>query len=123
MEARGPLGECVRAMAGAAALSDPRFAPVGPQEVDELVVDVSVLGPPRRVRSPDEVVVGRHGLVISRGTHRGVLLPQVAVDHGLDRDAFLSATCDKAGLPRGAWRDPGTTIEVFEAEVVEEARA
>jgi AmmeMemoRadiSam system protein A len=116
-EARAPLWDTVHDMATAAAARDPRFAPLGAGDVPGLTVDVSVLSPARRVRDPAEIEVGRHGLEIRRGPRRGLLLPQVATDHGLDRETFLAETCRKAGLPAGAWREPDTEIWIFEADV------
>jgi AmmeMemoRadiSam system protein A len=110
------LGRTVQEVAVSAALEDPRFAPVREEELADLVYEVSVLAPPRPA-SPGEVEVGRHGLQISGRGRRGVLLPQVASEHGWDAERFLSETCRKAGLPADAWRDPSTRIEVFEAEV------
>jgi AmmeMemoRadiSam system protein A len=115
-----PLYRVVSEMAVAAATQDPRFEPVALEELQRLTIEISVLTPRRRVSDPDEVVVGRHGVCIERGPNRGVLLPQVAVQEGWDRETFLDHTCLKAGLKPGCWRSPGTTIEVFEAEVFSE---
>ena len=122
LEARLPLAEHVRVMAGAAALRDPRFAPVEAEELSRIALSLSVLTPARRVHGPDDIRVGAHGLVVSHGACRGVLLPQVAVEHGWDAPTFLAQTCGKAGLPRDAWREVETAIEVFSAEVFDEAR-
>lgn len=107
----------VHAMAAAAATRDPRFVPVSAGDLDDLAIDISVLSPLRPVTGPEDIEIGRHGLEISRGARRGVLLPQVATEHGLDREAFLVETCRKAQLPPDAWRLPDTSIRVFEAEV------
>ena len=117
-----PVAEQVRQMAVAASTRDPRFPPLGPEELDAVDIEISVLTPPRPVADPSEVEVGRHGIVVTRGHRRGVLLPQVASDHGWDRETFLAHTCVKAGLPPDAWKDPETELEVFEAEVFGEAR-
>ena len=69
------------------------------------------------IHRPEEIEIGRHGLDVRRGGARGLLLPQVAVEHGLDRETFLAATCRKAGLPADAWHDADTEIRVFEADV------
>jgi AmmeMemoRadiSam system protein A len=116
-EAREPLWDVIHEMATAAAARDPRFAPLTAGDVAGLTVDVSVLAPARRIRDPAEIEVGRHGLEIRRGHRRGLLLPQVAADHGLDRETFVAETCRKAGLPAGAWREADTEIWIFEAEV------
>jgi len=112
-----PLWDTVHEMARAATTRDLRFAPLAARDLPELTVEVSVLAPARRIRGPAELELGRHGLEIRRGARRGLLLPQVAADHGLDRETFLAETCRKAGLPADAWREPETEIWVFEAEV------
>ncbi|MCB9591620.1 MAG: AmmeMemoRadiSam system protein A [Sandaracinaceae bacterium] len=114
MVARRPLATSVRDNAVAAALRDPRFAPVTAAELDGLEIGISVLTPTRRVGSPADVVVGKHGVLVTREGHRGVFLPEVAVDQGWDRETYLSAICQKAGLPVDAWRHPSTELAVFE---------
>ncbi|OGQ96464.1 MAG: hypothetical protein A2284_06070 [Deltaproteobacteria bacterium RIFOXYA12_FULL_61_11] len=116
-EARTPLIDTVRAMAVQAAFHDPRFEPLDEREFPSIELELSVLSPRRQVTSTEDIEVGRHGLWISRHGRGGVLLPQVAVEHGWNRLTFLQETCRKAGLPREAWKDPDTVIEVFEAEV------
>jgi len=116
-EPRASLWRTVSEMATAAATRDPRFRPLEPSDLEALVVEISVLSAARRVKGPADIEVGRHGLEIRRGWRRGLLLPQVATDHRLDREAFLGETCRKAGLPRDAWRQAGTEVHVFEAEV------
>jgi AmmeMemoRadiSam system protein A len=110
-----PLDETVREMAAVAALDDPRFDPVTEDELDKLQVEISVLSPMYEI-APDDVVVGRDGLVVSYGGHRGLLLPQVAVQWGWEREMFLAQTCLKAGLPPDQWRH-GARLEAFTAEV------
>ncbi len=115
-----PLGEVVRTVAVSAALEDPRFPAVEPDELPELRLEISVLGTPVPFdpSRPDggAHVVGR-GLLVRRGGALGVLLPQVAMEHGLDPAGFLSAACRKAGLGPQAWREPGTHVSTFEADV------
>ena len=115
-----PLLDVVARMAESAALSDPRFPSVVLEELQDLVIEISVLSPRVEI-DPQQVVVGLHGLYLSRGTTRGVLLPQVAVEYGWDRETFLDQTCRKAGLDAGSWRHPDTRIEVFTAEVFGES--
>lgn len=117
LEPSVPLADEVRAMAVAAATRDPRFAPLSSAELDGLHLDISALTVPHVIRGPDDVAVGKHGLIVERGARRGVLLPQVATGHGLDALRFVEATCEKAGLERDAWRDPETRLSAFEAEV------
>ena len=100
----------------AAATSDPRFAPVEPDEVRILDVEISVLSP-LQPAAVEQVELGRHGVCVSRGGRRALLLPQVAAEHGWDRDTFLAQACLKAGLAPDAWHDGATLLEVFTAEV------
>lgn len=117
IEGQFPLIETVARMAQAAALEDPRFPPVTEQELPGLSIEISVMSPLEEVTDVEEIEVGRHGLCISRGMNRGLLLPQVPGEWGWDREQFLSHTCQKASLPPDAWKDEGTTIECFSAEV------
>jgi AmmeMemoRadiSam system protein A len=112
------LVEQIARCAADAASEDPRFPPVSAHELAELSIEVSVLSPLEPVDPRDEtaIVVGRHGLVIERGRHRGLLLPQVAVEWGWTREQFLWHTCVKAGLPGDAWQR-GSILYRFEAEV------
>jgi AmmeMemoRadiSam system protein A len=110
-----PLFRVVQECAVAAATEDPRFPPVSAKELAELRVEISVLTPLFPIR-PEEVEVGRHGLLVSQGRTRGLLLPQVPVEQGWDRETFLDQTCGKAGLPPSAWRH-GATLQGFTAEV------
>lgn len=114
------LCQTVAETARAAAFEDTRFSPVSFEEGRELAVSLSILSLLKEVR-PEEVEVGVHGLVISQGGRRGLLLPQVPVEHGWDRVTFLEQTCRKAGLPSDAWQK-GATIEAFTAEVFGDQR-
>ncbi len=116
------LVQTVAQMAQAAALKDPRFTPITPAEVDAVEIEISVMSPLQPVDGIDGIVVGRDGLVITRGMRRGLLLPQVAGEWGWNREEFLSHTCMKAGLPEDAWRSDNVTIERFEAEVFSESQ-
>lgn len=110
-----PLYRAVAETARAAAFQDSRFLPVTREEAFKLEVSLSVLSLLFQIH-PETVEVGRHGLIVSRGTLRGLLLPQVPLEHGWDRETFLEQTCRKAGLPLDAWRK-AATIEAFTAEV------
>jgi len=110
------LARTVAEMAVAAAFEDPRFPPLLPEEIADLDLHVSALGPRRPLPDPSLLRVGEHGLAVRKGWHRGVLLPVVAVEHGWDAPTFLKHACLKAGLPPDAWLDPATTLEVFDAE-------
>jgi AmmeMemoRadiSam system protein A len=106
--------------AAAAALEDPRFPPVRSAELPQLEVEISVLSPCQPIAASD-IQVGVHGLMITQGQARGVLLPQVPVEHHWSREQFLEETCRKAGLPPDAWKR-GARIEAFTAEVFGEDR-
>ena len=114
--AREPLWECVRNMAVAAATDDPRFPPVALGELPGLHIEISALTPMTPIK-PEQVVVGRHGLMIVKGFNRGLLLPQVPVEQGWDREEFLRGLCHKAWLPSNAWKDKDAQLSGFEAEV------
>jgi AmmeMemoRadiSam system protein A len=114
-----PLDRAVAETARAAAFEDLRFLPVTKEEALRLEVSLSVLSRLFPIH-PEAVEVGRHGLLISEGARRGLLLPQGPVEHGWDRETFLEQTCRKAGLPLDAWRK-AATIEAFTAEVFADA--
>ena len=120
MESEKPLWETVAMMARAAAFEDPRFPPVVEEELPDLSVEISVLTPFERLEDPSSLEVGKHGLMIEKGFHRGVLLPQVAVDQHWDASEFLANVCLKASLPTNAWKDPDTRLFVFSALILEE---
>jgi AmmeMemoRadiSam system protein A len=107
--------QAVAETARAAAFEDTRFRPVTREEAPHLEIELSILSPPQ-VIAPEAVELGRHGLLISMAGHRGLLLPQVPVEHNWDRVTFLEQTCRKAGLPVDAWK-MGALIEAFTAEV------
>ncbi len=117
-----PLGEVIARCAVSAASEDPRFPPLTLAELAAANIEISVLGPIESVKDVSEIEVGRHGLIVSEGYCRGLLLPQVASEHGWDRSTFLAHTCLKAGLRRDAWTT-GAQIFRFEAEVFAEQRA
>ncbi len=112
-----PLGEVVADMALAAAFQDPRFRPLTADELKDLEIEISVLTPFKRIGSVEEIQVGKHGILMRNGGASGLLLPQVATDYGWDRTAFLEHTCQKAGLPKDAWKDKSTEIYIFSADV------
>lgn len=114
-----PLYITVRDMAVAACSRDPRFIPVEPEELNCITIEISVLTPLKEITDVSEIEVGRHGLYITKGRCRGVLLPQVAVEHGFDREKFLEETCLKAGLETCDWKEDAR-IFVFEAEIIKE---
>jgi AmmeMemoRadiSam system protein B/AmmeMemoRadiSam system protein A len=116
-----PLYRTVRDMAVAAASQDPRFSPVTPGELKDVDIEISVLSKPIRVKDASEIQLGKHGVIVSDGTHQGVFLPQVADETGWSKEEFLSQLCSqKAGLPPDAWRSPSVALYVFTADVFSE---
>lgn len=111
-----PLAKAVSNMAVAAATGDPRFPPVSGAELGDLTYEITVLSPLERIADPAEIKVGTHGLYIRKGGHAGLLLPQVAVEYGWNREEFLEHTCEKAGLPRDAWKE-GAEIYIYSGEI------
>lgn len=114
----GPLYKTVAAMARAAAFEDPRFPPLEAEEFPEIQEEISIMGPITPCPDLEAITIGRHGLVAVGHGRRGLLLPQVPVEKGWDRETFLAQTCRKAGLPADAWKKPGTQIYWFEAVVI-----
>jgi AmmeMemoRadiSam system protein A len=119
IEARGPLVDAVVDNAINASTQDYRFAdrPVTAKEMPEITIEISVMSPLQRVNGPSEIVLGKHGVVLTRGMRRSVFLPQVATETGWTLEMFLSRLSAKAGLSPDAWKQDGTRFEVFTAEV------
>lgn len=116
-----PLIETVREAAKSSAFNDPRFPALTARELDDIKIEISVLSPLRRIENSEEIQVGVHGIMLKNSFYSGLLLPQVAIDYGWDRETFLTHTCYKAGLPGDCWRSKDTEIEVFSAIVFSEA--
>ncbi len=119
-----PVGQLYRAVAETArgaAFEDPRFPPLTREELPELRLSLSILSPLKPIR-PEEVEIGRHGLLVRWGGRRGLLLPQVPVEHKWDRITFMEQTCLKAGLSPHAWKS-GAELEAFTAEVFADEEA
>ena len=114
-----PLYKTVIECSISAATQDPRFPSVQIDELPEIEIEISVLSPVEEVKILEDIKVGTHGLAISQKGKRGLLLPQVPVEYGWDRERFLEETCRKAGLPANAWRE-GAKIEYFTAVVFAE---
>ena len=119
IEGRDTIRESIIHCAESAAFHDPRFSSLQPGEIGDLQIEISVLSELAPI-SPDGIEVGKHGLFVDSGSHRGLLLPQVAVEHGLSREQFLEETCRKAALPRDAWRHEGTRLFGFTCEIFQE---
>jgi uncharacterized protein len=114
-----PLATNVIECAAAAATEDPRFDPLGTTDLDRVTIEISALDPPFRIEDPSRLILGTHGLMVTMGRRRGLLLPQVAVGQGWNIDTFLEETCLKAGLPPDAWTR-GAMVEAFSAQVFSE---
>ena len=117
IQAIKPLHITIREMAKSAALNDPRFPPVAPDELDDLELEISVLTPLKRIKDINEIEVGRHGIYMKSGYYSGLLLPQVATDYGWDRQTFLEQTCHKAGMGGDCWKNKQTEIYIFSADI------
>ncbi len=111
-----PLRTVIPQLTLSAALDDPRFAPVHRGDTS-LTIEVSVLTPTKRIASPDAMIVNEHGGLIENGHHRGLLLPKVAGEHGMNREQFLAALAKKAGLPPDIYAKPDTLLRIFRAQV------
>lgn len=120
VEGYKPLYEAIPEMSEAAATRDPRFDPVKEDEIEEINLEISLLSPLEKIESPEQVEVGKHGLVIKKGLNKGLLLPQVATENKWDSKTFLEHTCLKANLQPDSWKDEEIEIFVFSAEVFSE---
>jgi AmmeMemoRadiSam system protein A len=117
-----PLWEAVSDLAIEASAHDPRFPPVRPREIEELDIEISVLEPLERIKGPDDIEIGTHGLLIRSAGRSGLLLPQVAAEFAWNPSRFLEQTCWKAGLPLDEWRSRSAEIYRFGAEVFGEKK-
>ncbi len=114
-----PLYRTVMECAVSSATEDPRFPPIEESELEDIEIEISVLTPLEEVKDISSILVGKHGLMVRKGTKRGLLLPQVPVEYGWDLPAFLSHTCVKAGLLEDEWKK-GVEIYSFEAQIIDE---
>ncbi len=109
-----PLGEAIKQMAIAVAVEDPRFSPLTTAELDKVKIEISILSPLRQVDLPDQIELGKHGVLVKQGLRSGVFLPQVAKETGWDLATFMSRLCaDKAGLTPDAWQKGEVEIYIF----------
>ena len=115
-----PLFETLQDAARQAAIGDPRFPKLTKKEFEEIELEISILSEPFPMKSYDEIVVGKHGLILTESGRRGLLLPQVPIEHNMGRDEYLSALCQKAGFHRNLWREKLLNIEMFTADVFSE---
>ena len=123
-----PLEDAITDVAKSAATRDPRFPRVKLAEMDNIIIDVTILTPPKKLSYTSvedligKVVIGRDGLIARRGHFLGLLLPQVPIEWNWDVEEFLSHTCYKAGLPPDAWRDGDVEFKAFSGHVFGELR-
>lgn len=130
IEPKFPLYDVIHKVSISSAIEDPRFPSVDLSEMDNIVIELSILTPPKliEVETPEEyltkIKIGRDGLIAEKGMRRGLLLPQVPVDHGRnwDVETFLSHTCQKAWLPTDSWKEKSTKIYSFQAILFEEVK-
>lgn len=120
VEAMAPIFEAVMDNTFSAAFRDPRFEPVDASEVPRIRIEISINTPQRRLKDVNDIVIGKHGLIIEKGWNRGLLLPQVPVEQKWNRDQFLEGICRKAGLPRDAWKDKDTILYYYSSQVFHE---
>ena len=116
----GDLSRTVPRFALRAAFEDPRFSGLASDELPGCTIEISVLTAPLPLDDPEEIVIGRDGLILEIGERRALLLPQVATEWGFDRTTFLGELSRKAGLPPDAWRQPGAKLWSFQADVFAE---
>ena len=114
-----PLDETIIDVAISAATKDFRFSPLNQKELHETKIEISVLSPAEPIEDISEIEVGKHGIIITKGLNRGLLLPQVPLEWGWDRETFLRHGCMKAGIEEDAWKK-GAQIEIFSAQVFSE---
>lgn len=119
------LGDAIVDSAISAAIRDPRFSPVQINELDDITIEITILTPPKLIggkanERPEKIQIGRHGLLVKFASLSGLLLPQVATEHNLDAEGFLSQTCIKAGLTPDIWLDEKVKVYTFEGQIFAE---
>ena len=117
-----PLFDTICEVAKHAAVQDPRFPPLTPQEFNSIDIEISVLSPMKKISDYDEIIIGKHGLLVEEGLHRGLLLPQVATENDYSVQQFLTSICMKAGLLPDLWQRKQINLKVFTALVFNEER-
>lgn len=120
LELQGTVEQTLREAAVRAATADIRFPPLEADELEDMTVDVTLLGPLEPLGDPTDFTIGLHGLVLEYAGRRGLLLPQVAVDHSWDKTQFLEGLCRKTMVPTDAWKLPGAVVSRFEGMVIKE---
>ena len=117
-----PLFEVIKEVAKLAATEDPRFPPVAENELSKILIEISVLSRPLPLGDYNDIEIGKHGLLLEEPDARGVLLPQVAVEHNMDISEFLTSLCRKANLPPSTWMSKKLNIQTFTADVFGEQK-
>lgn len=118
LESTTTLPETLFDVGGAAATHDSRFPALEESELADVIIEVTLISQARKLDTPDQIQIGKTGLIISRGENRGVLLPQTAEQNKWSREQFLEACCEKAKLSHKAWKDPNTLVEIFESQTL-----
>lgn len=118
-----PLFDTICEVAKHAAVQDPRFPPLTPQEFNSIEIEISVLSPMKKISDYSEIKIGQHGLLVEEGYHRGLLLPQVATENDYSVQQFLTSICMKAGLSPDLWKRKQINLKVFTALVFNEERS
>ena len=112
-----PLYDTLSDAAVQAAMNDPRFPSLTKDELDKIKIEISILSEPFPMKNYDEIEIGKHGLILEEAGMRGLLLPQVPIEHNMNREEFLDAICQKSGFHSGLWREKELNIELFTATV------
>jgi len=120
IEAQNELFETIRQAAAYAAFRDSRFLPVEEEEMNDISIEISVLSPPEKMNKYEDIEIGKHGLILEDYGRRALLLPQVPIEHHLDRNGFLSALCEKAGLYKDYWEEKQLNMCLFTATIFSE---
>lgn len=115
-----PILQTIKDAAVQAAFYDPRFTPLTEKEFDKIHIEISILSEPFPMNNYDEIILGKHGLIVNEHGHRGLLLPQVPVEHNMNKEEFLCAICQKAGLPQLYWQNKTLNMDLFTATVFSE---
>jgi len=115
-----PLFETIKDAAKQAAIGDSRFPKLTKSEINQIAIEVSILSEPFPMKSYNDIIVGTHGLILSERGRRGLLLPQVPIEHNMNKEEYLSALCQKAGFYSDFWKEKTLNIEMFTANVFSE---
>ena len=115
-----PLHKTIEDAARQSAIGDPRFPQLTQEEFTQIEIEISILSEPFPMESYDDIIVGTHGLILTEQGQRGLLLPQVPIEHNMDKKEYLSALCEKSGFHSSFWKERTLNIEMFTANVFSE---